>query len=142
MACEKQLTKEEQKKAQADFEHWQAEYNKTGDKSIVWDKLMPMFKDALGPVILKMNKFHFVQNFDEKLDDATLILVTRYLKNQNYSFKSLVTLCYWAAMSVCRKKSTVDEEKYCLAKYSFEDLFTENDSGDPVEHYDHIVRTF
>lgn len=142
MACEKQLTKEEQKKAQANFEYWQAEYNKTGDKSIVWNKLMPLFKDAMGPAILKMNKFHFVQKFDKKLDDATLTLVTRYLKNQNYNFGSLATLCYWAAVAVCRKSSTVDEERFCLAEYSFEDLFTENKLGEPAEHYEHIVKVF
>jgi len=139
MACEKKLTKEEQKKAQADFIHWQAEYNKTGDKIIVWEKLMPMFKDALGPTILKMNKFHFVQNFDEKLEDATLALVARYLKNPNYNFGSLATLCYWAALGICRKESVVNEEKFMISDKSYEDLFTENKEGNPSEHYEHIV---
>lgn len=142
MACENKLTVEEQAAAQANFTYWQAEYNKTGNKMIVWNKLMPIFKDALGPAILKMNNFHFVQNYEAKLDDATLTLVTRYLKNQNYNYNSLATLCYWAALAVCRKQSVIDEEKYCLAKCSFEDLFTEDESGDPVEHYEHIVRTF
>ena len=142
MACENKLTVEEQAAAQTNFTYWQAEYNKTGDKMIVWDKLMPIFKDALGPAILKMNNFHFVQNYEAKLDDATLTLVTRYLKNQNYNYNSLATLCYWAALAVCRKQSVIDEEKYCLVKCSFEDLFTENESGDPIEHYEHIVRTF
>jgi hypothetical protein len=142
MACENKLTVEEQAAAQANFTYWQAEYNKTGDKMIVWDKLMPIFKDALGPAILKMNNFHFVQNYETKLDDATLTLVTRYLKNQNYSYNSLATLCYWAALAVCRKQSVIDEEKYCLAKCSFEDLFTENENGDPIEHYEHIIKTF
>ena len=139
--CEKQLTKEEQSKAQADFLYWQAEYNKTNDKSIVWNNLMPLFKDALGPAILKMNKFHFVQNYEEKLDEATLNLVTRYLKRPDYSYNSLATLCYWAAMTVCRKKSTVDREKNCLSVLSYEDLFEENNNK-ATEYYEHIVRKF
>lgn len=140
MACEKQLSKKEQAAAQANFEYWQAEYNKTGDKNIVWNNLLPIFRNALGPAILKGNMHHFVQNFEEKLDNAALTLVGRYLKNKDYNYNSLATLVYWAALAVNRKQSTIDEEMFCLSKCSFEDLFTENADGEPVEHYDHIMR--
>lgn len=138
MACEKQLTIEEQKKLQADFEYWQTEYNKTGDKMIVWDKLMPIFKDALGPAILKMNMHHFVERFDEKLENGVLTLVTRYIKNPDYHFEgTLATLCHYAALGECRKENVIGEESH--VHLSMDELLLEEEN---TIHQEHILRTF
>ncbi len=114
------VDKEAQEKAQSDFIYWQSEYNRTGDCSILWNKLEPLLRNAAGPNILKVNKHHEVKNFDEKVDDAVLLVLSRYKKDQNYSFQSLVTLMYWAAVSVCHNAKVVAAEQ--MSYLSYEDL--------------------
>jgi len=114
----KVLSKEEQDEAQKKFEDAQARYNATHDKNIVWFELMPLFEAAIGPSILKQNKGNFVQNFEDKVNEGVLNLVQRYIKNPDYSFRSLPTLVYWAAKNVCFKESVVNAERTS----SFEEL--------------------
>lgn len=114
------VDKELQKKAQADFTYWQSEYNKTGDNDILWNKIEPLLRSAAGPNILKVNQYHEVKNFDEKVDDAVLLVLSRYKKNQNYNFGSLVTLMYYAAISVSHNPKVVAAEK--ISYFSYEEL--------------------
>ena len=123
------VDKEEQIRNQEEFTYWQNEYNKTGDVTILWEHLEPLFRKAAGPNILKINKFHYVKNFDEKVDNAVLLIMERYKKKPEYNFGSLVTLMYWAAVSVCHNKNTVAEEMTSF--YSYEDLI---DKGMHEEH--------
>ena len=127
------IDKEARIAAQAEFEKWQAKYNETGDISILWDHLEPLFRNAAGPNILKINKNHYVKNFDDKVDNAVLLIMGRYTKNPKYNFGSLVTLMYWAAVSVCHNKNTVAEEMTSF--YSYEDLLEKG------MHDEHVLST-
>lgn len=101
------LTKSEQKEAQRLFLQYQEEYNKTHNPEILWFKMEPLIKRALESAIKKVNKNNFVQDFDDKVADADTLLMKRYIKNPNYNFRSLPTLCYWAAIWACRRPEVV-----------------------------------
>lgn len=109
------LSKEQQSANQQLFLTYQKEYNTTHDVNIVWFKLLPLIRLAMKPAILKLNKHNEVKDFEDKLEDAILLLITRYINNADYNYGSLATLCYWAAISVCRKKNVIAAEKYNLS---------------------------
>lgn len=101
------LTKDECKKRQELFLQYQKEYNDTHDFKIVWNKMYPLIHDAVMSNVLKLNKHNFVKNFDEKVSEAELLLIQRYKNKPDYNFRSLVTLCYWAAVWACRQENVI-----------------------------------
>ena len=133
MVSQQYVDRAAQKEAQETFTYWQSEYNKTGDVSILWEHLEPLFRKAAGPCILKINMNHFVKNFEEKIDEVVLMLLERYKRKTSYNFGSLATLVYFAAFYVCRKENTVAEEMTSL--YSYEDLLEKG------MHEEHILST-
>ena len=138
MACKDYITKEEQAENEKLFHQYQNEYNSNHDTGIVWNKMLPLFTKALGPAILKMNKHHFVERFDEKLENGVLTLVTRYIKNPDYHFEgTLATLCHYAALGECRKENVIGEESH--VHLSMDELLLEEEN---TIHQEHILRTF
>lgn len=133
MVRQKYVDKEAQKEAQETFTYWQSEYNKTGDVSILWEHLEPLFRACAGPCILKINMHHEVKNLQDKIDDTVLMLLERYKKKPAYNFGSLSTLVYFAAFYICRKENTVAEEMTSF--YSYEDLLEKG------MHEDHVLST-
>lgn len=107
----KVLSPEEQKEAQKKFEDAQARYNATHDPKIVWFELMPIFREAIGPSILKQNHYHFVQDFEEKVKEGTLNLVARYINRPDYNYGSLATLVYFAAKYVSFREDVKNYEQ-------------------------------
>ena len=105
-----QLSKQEIAERQELFTKYQKEYNETHDKNIYWEKLYPLIVDCVKSNVLKVNQMHFVNNFEERCNDAVDLLSKRYLTKPNYNFKSLVTLCYFAAVWACRQKSVIHED--------------------------------
>lgn len=122
MACQWTLSKEEQAEAQSNFTKWQAEYNKTKDKNIVWTKLYPIIQKALGPAILKKAQHHKVEDFEDKLQDGLVMLCKRYIKNPNYNYESLATLCYWAAVWTLYRKEIVQNESAVSLDYLLDEI--------------------
>lgn len=122
-----QLSKKEMAERQVRFEHYQKQYNETHDAKILWTCLYPMFVDCCKSNILKINKHHFVINFEEKTDKAVDLLITRYLKKPQYNFKSLVTLCYWAAVWACRQKDIIQEDMEQSYEYLVDDMMLHED---------------
>lgn len=116
------LTKDQLDERQRLFTEYQKAYNDTGDTSIVWLKMRPLIKDSIRSNILKINKFNFVEDFDDKVEDGLLLVIDRYIKNPTYNFSSLPTLGYWAAIYACRRKDIVNREKYSS---SYEELIDE-----------------
>lgn len=112
------LTKEECKKRQDLFTQYQEEYNTTHDRKILWDKMYPLIHDACMSNILKLNKHHYVKEFDEKVSDVELLLIQRYINKPDYNFRSLVTLCYWAAVYICRNPNVIARDQ----ENSFDEL--------------------
>jgi len=107
----KVLSKEEQQEGQKKFEEAQARYNATHNTDIVWFELMPLFREAIGPSILKQNKNNFVQDFEDKIAEGVINLVTRYIKNPDYNYNSLATLAYWAAKFVSFREDVKNYEQ-------------------------------
>lgn len=105
-----QLSKAEQKRRQQVFSNAQAQYNQSGDKKILWEVMYPLIIDAVKSNVLKINCFHFVVDFDEKVDNAVTTIMNRYVKNKEYNFGSLVTLAYWAAVYECRKTGRKEKD--------------------------------
>lgn len=116
------LTKEQLAKRQMLFTEYQKAYNDTHDTSILWLKMKPLIEDSIKSNILRLNKYNFVIDFDEKTDNATLLIMQRYIRNPSYNFTSLATLGYWAAVYACRKESIIQREKNTS---SFEELIDE-----------------
>lgn len=123
------LSKQEQAQAQEQFLKLQEEYNKTGDHKILWE-MEPLIRKACEANILKINKHHFVIDFDEKVDDAVFTILNRYHKNKDYHYNTLATLTHWAAIgaSWSAKRKQLDLQK------SFEQQFEELGL-----HEDHIL---
>lgn len=116
------LTKEQLKNRQELFEQYQEEYNKTHDRNILWEKMYPLILDSVRSNILKLNNFHYVIDFEDKVGDAALLLMTRYCNKPDYNFRSLVTLGYWAAVYACRREEVIRREKNTV---SYEQMIEE-----------------
>ena len=127
------LTRQQQKNRQELFSKLQKEYNETHDTDILWYKMYPLLEDAVKSAILKVNKYNFVEDFEQKTIDGLDLLIARYIKRPDYSFKSLATLAYWAAVYASRQPNTIGHDK-CQ---SYEVLMNEK-----LMHEDHITDDF
>ena len=105
------LTRQQIKNRQELFSRLQREYNETHDTDILWYKMYPLLEDAVKSALLKVNKYNFVEDFDEKTVDALDLLLTRYVRKPDYNFKSLATLSYWAAIYASRKPNVIMGDK-------------------------------
>lgn len=119
----KQLTKDEIKIRQELFLSIQEQYNKSGSKKLLWEQLYPLILDCCKSSVIKINGHNknFIKNYDEKVEDATLTIMNRYIKNQNYNFNSLVTLCYFAALGASRNKTIQNKDKEISLTYLLDD---------------------
>ena len=114
MSYKVQLSKEEIKKANEDFLIYQAEYNKTGDKNILWFKIEPLIRTALAAAILKSNYNNEVKNFEDKLENGVIKLIRRYVKNPNYHQGSLPTFVHYGALLVNKTAQVIwEEQNFC-----------------------------
>lgn len=106
------LTKEQQKNRQELFSKLQKEYNETHNTDILWYKMYPLLEDAVKSALCKVNGINnFIEDWDEKVVDALDLLITRYIKNPDYNFRSLATLAHWAAVYASRKPSVIMGDK-------------------------------
>ena len=111
MSYKVQLSKEEIKKANEDFLTYQAEYNKTHNKNILWFKMEPLIRTALAAAILKSNYNNEVKNFEDKLENGVIKLIRRYVKNPNYHQGSLPTFVHYGALLVNKTAQVIWEEQ-------------------------------
>lgn len=105
------LTKQQQKNRQELFSKLQKEYNETHDTDILWYKMYPLLEDAVKSALCKVNKYNFVEDFEQKTIDGLDLLITRYIKRPDYNFRSLATLAYWAAVYASRKPNVIMSDK-------------------------------
>ena len=127
------LTRQQQKNRQKLFSSLQEEYNKTHDTDILWYKMCPLLEDAVKSAILKVNKYNFVEDFEQKTIDGLDLLIARYIKRPDYNFRSLSTLAYWAAVYSSRQPNTIGHDK----AQSYEVLMNEK-----LMHEEHIIDDF
>lgn len=114
MSYKVQLSKEEIKKANEDFLIYQAEYNKTHNKNILWFKMEPLIRTALAAAILKSNYNNEVKNFEDKLENGVIKLIRRYVKNPNYHQNSLPTFTHYGALLVNKTAQVIwEEQNFC-----------------------------
>lgn len=114
MSYKVQLSKEEIKKANEDFLTYQAEYNKTGDKKILWLKMQPLIKTALAAAILKSNYNNEVKDFEDKLENGVVLLIRRYVKDHTYHQNSLPTFVHYGALLVNKTAQIIwEEQNFC-----------------------------
>lgn len=119
------LSEAEQRRAQEDFLKYQKEYNESGDTNILWFQMYPLFVNAIGSNLKKINNHNYIPNFDRKVQDGADRLVKRYIKNYpNYNHFSLITLCYYEAFYFSRKSGTKEED----LETSYDELI-ENDKN-------------
>ena len=128
------LTKEEQKQRQEKFLELQQKYNETGDKNILWFEMKPLIEDCCKSAVIKRNgKNGWFPNYEKKLEDAVDTIIMRYAKKQTYNYRSLVTLCYWAALGSSCNKNMQELDKDVLYEISHptvvERLNNENSQG-------------
>ena len=105
------LTKKQQKNRQELFSKLQKEYNETHNTDILWYKMYPLLEDAVKSAILKVNKYNFVEDFEQKTIDGLDLLIMRYVKRPDYNFRSLATLAYWSAVYASRKPNVIMRDK-------------------------------
>lgn len=127
------LTKKQQKNRQELFSKLQKEYNETHNTDILWNKMYPLLEDAVKSAILKVNKYNFVEDFEEKTVSALDLLLVRYTRKPDYNFRSLSTLAYWSAIYASRNPNTIARDK----EQSLEVLME-----DKLMHEDHIIDDF
>ena len=127
------LTRQQQKNRQELFSKLQKEYNETHDTDILWYKMYPLLEDAVKSAILKVNKYNFVEDFEQKTIDGLDLLIARYIKRPDYNFRSLSTLAYWAAVYSSRQPNTIGHDK----AQSYEVLMNEK-----LMHEEHIIDDF
>lgn len=101
------LTKEQLKRRQELFTEYQKEYNITHNPKIFWNKLLPLVKDAVKSQMITVNKSSFVKDYEDKVEEATLLLAKRYITKPDYKFEKLAGLAYWACIYVSRIQSTI-----------------------------------
>ena len=89
----------EQQKAINEYLYWQSEYNKSGDASILWNKLRPILSPMIRNCMNKLSKNHFIQDLDWKVERATDQALQRYINKQDYNKDYPLTMAYWLAFS-------------------------------------------
>lgn len=122
----KRLTDTQIHNRQILFEQYQSEYNRTGDKDILWFKMAPLIHDAVEASIMKLNNTGFILNYESKVEDAYLLIIARYIRRPDYNFKYLATLTYWASLYASRKTAAQDQDKIDLASSSYEKFMEES----------------
>lgn len=127
------LTRQQIKNRQELFARLQSEYNKTHNTDILWHGMYRLLEEAVKSAILKVNKYNFVEDFEDKTLDGLDLLLTRYINKPDYNFKSLATLSYWAAIYASRKPNVIARDK----EQSYEVLMDEK-----LMHEEHIIDDF
>lgn len=128
------LSVEEQRQRQEKFLELQKKYNETGDKNILWFEMKPLIEDCCKSAVIKRNgKNGWFPNYEKKVEDAVDTIIMRYVKKQTYNYRSLVTLCYWAALGSSCNKNMQELDKDVLYEMSHptivERLDNENSRG-------------
>jgi hypothetical protein len=104
------LTTAEQERNQELFTKYQKLYNETGDKKYIV-LMYPLLYSAVEAATCKINKHNYINFYEDKIDDAVMLLVERYLKKPQYNFDSLITLAYWGAVWSNRRKTVINSDK-------------------------------
>lgn len=101
------------------FKIKQEEYKKTGDKKILWDFMYPYFFDlAKSGLFKEVGKkiTHLKVDTDDFCKDATLLIISRYSKNKEYTVEFPIT-----AMRYCIRNLLYGTDAYC-SKYEYDDI--------------------
>ena len=94
------LSKEEQKRLCKLYLEYQAEYNKTHDRNILWDNMRPLLVDMIANCAKKLSKGHYIPDFEHRVEAQTDRVVRRYLYNPSYNRDLPLTLAHWEAVNM------------------------------------------
>ena len=94
------LSKDDQKKLTELYLQYQTEYNRTHDRSILWDKMRPMLVDMIANCAKKLSKGHFIPDFEHRIEAQTDRVVKRYLDNPDYNRDLPLTLAHYEAVNM------------------------------------------
>lgn len=94
------LLTEEQKRHSQLYLKWQAEYNKTGDKDILWNHIRPLLVDMIGNMAKKLCKGHYISDFEHRLESQVDRVIKRYITHPQYNRDMPMTIAYWEAVNM------------------------------------------
>lgn len=94
------LSKDDQKKLTELYLQYQTEYNRTHDRSILWDKMRPMLVDMIANCAKKLSKGHFIPDFEHRVEAQTDRVVKRYLDSPDYNRDLPLTLAHYEAVNM------------------------------------------
>lgn len=94
------LSKEEQKRLCNIYLKYQAEYNRTHDQNILWDKMRPMLVDMIANCAKKLSKGHFIPDFEHRVEAQSDRVVKRYIDNPQYNRDLPLTLAHYEAVNM------------------------------------------
>lgn len=94
------LLTEEQKRHSQLYLKWQDEYNKTGNKDILWNHIRPLLVDMIGNMAKKLCKGHYISDFEHRLECQVDRVIKRYITNPQYNRDMPMTIAYWEAVNM------------------------------------------
>lgn len=105
------LTRKELKQKNLDFQSFQEDWHKTKSKE-AWDKMFMSVAFASETAIKKLLKTVYRDDYKDLALDAAIIIMNRYVKDENYKIDHLPTVARWAAISVLYndKQKAIDKE--------------------------------
>lgn len=83
----------------------QAQYNKTGDKELLWTGLRPLLIDMIRHCAMKKSQHHYIPDFDWKVENQVERVIERYYKHQGYNKQYPMTLAFWEAVHLLYSSS-------------------------------------
>ena len=120
------ITKKVNNMKETDFYHQQNIYNKTKSKD-AFDKMFFYVKDAVEASIKKKLNGVKRKDVDDLVSDATLYIMKRYDKNQEYHIDYLLTAAHFASLYILyNKKQKMLDKELSLESYYTNYYLTNN----------------
>lgn len=94
------LLKEEQEELCKLYLKYQAEYNQTHDKDILWNHIRPLLVDMISNTAKKLSKGHYIADFEHRVEYQTDRVIKRYLDNPDYNRELPMTIAHWEAVNM------------------------------------------
>lgn len=94
------LLKEEQKELCKLYLKYQAEYNQTHDKDILWNNIRPLLVDMISNTAKKLSKGHYIADFEHRVEAQADRVIKRYIDNPDYNRELPMTIAHWEAVNM------------------------------------------
>ena len=111
------LTKDQIKQQESDFQMYLTEYRDTGSTE-AWHRMWPLVQSAVSNIMKSKLKGITVEDFDGKVIEATLKVMTK-IRDKNMDPQKLSSFVYFPVIEVLyNKKQQFNDKCYSLDAYT------------------------